>query len=162
MAHRARILSIVTAMCLAASPAVVSAKAAVSAKLTIEKIELVTKEGVTVTEVSIDERRVPGDLLRYRLDIANAGPDAANEVVINYPVPAEVRYEGETAPDTLVSVDGGKIFSKIKDLMVATGAPAGEAQMRVATFADVTHVRWPLGTLAANSKTSVIFRAVLK
>ena len=140
-------------------------KANISAKMTIEKIQLVTKDGVTVTEVSPDERRVPGDLLRYRLDVANAGPGAANEVVINYPVPAEVRYEGESAPDTLVSVDGGKTFAQLASLLIALppgSTAAGLPQSRPATFADVTHVRWPLGTLAPGSKVSVNFRAVLK
>ncbi len=165
MMRTSRILTYVAMIIGLALPLSLSAKANVSAKMTIEKIQLVTKDGVTLTEVSTDDRRVPGDLLRYRLDVANAGPDAANEMVINYPVPAEVRYEGESAPDTLVSVDGGKTYGPLASLVIALppgSTAAGAPQSRPATFADVTHVRWPIGTLAAGGKASVNFRAVLK
>ncbi len=163
MVRLSQILTSIALMAGSVLPLPLAAKATVSATMTIEKIQLVTKDGVTVTEVSPDERRVPGDLLRYRLDVANAGPDAANEVVINYPVPPEVRYEGESAPDTLVSVDGGQTYGPLARLVIAmTPGSADAPQSRPATFADVTHVRWPIGTLAPGSKVSVNFRAVLK
>jgi uncharacterized repeat protein (TIGR01451 family) len=145
---------------LMAAPAPSFAEAKVSAELKIEKLEAVTRDGAQIMIVAENQAKLPGDVLRYTISIANSGADAADNVVINYPVPAEVRYDGDAT--TPVSVDGGKTFGPIGTLLVTAMISNGVMAARPATFADVTHVRWDLGSVKPASRVSVSFQGVLK
>lgn len=49
------------------------------------------------------------------------------------PVPRKVAYQGSTREDEEVSVDGGRTWGRLGELVVGS---------RLATSEDVTHVRW--------------------
>jgi uncharacterized repeat protein (TIGR01451 family) len=157
-----RFTASIAAILLLASPVAALAEAKLSAELKIDKLEIVTRDGVQSTIIAESQTKTPGDLLRYQITVSNAGPDAADDVVINQPVPAELRYDGDERADTPVSVDGGESYGPISTRTVTVQSADGGFTNRPATFADVTHVRWTIGSVKPGEKISVSFRGVLK
>lgn len=106
---------------------------------------------------------VPGSEVLYVISYRNGGAKPANDIVINNPVPAQMRYQAGSAEGAgtrvEVSVDGGKQFGALEALQVkgADGKP------RAARAEDVTHLRWTvLGAVAPGKAGSVSYRAVVK
>lgn len=103
---------------------------------------------------------VPGSEVTYVVTYRNTGAEPADAVTIDNPVPAELVYvasAGDRAIDA-VSVDGGSQYGVLAELTV-TGE---DGQPRPAQAADVTHLRWVLGSLPAGAEGTVSYVAKVK
>lgn len=103
----------------------------------------------------------PGELIRYRLDYSNDGADAAENVALVMPVPAEVTFieaSVEGAPSAVsYSADDGATFATRDAVMVADGD-----QARLASAAEITHIKWEFAEPIAPAATGTVsFRATL-
>jgi uncharacterized repeat protein (TIGR01451 family) len=109
------------------------------------------------------DRVVPGDQVVYTLEIRNTGTRAVPAPSVPFEIPEHMRYVADSAAgpgaEVSYSVDGGHTFDRPENLKVA--GPKG--QMRLATAADYTHIRWQLKHgLQGNSVAFARFRAVVK
>lgn len=117
-------------------------------------------DGTTKVSLAPAARVVPGDKVVFVLAYRNIGNQPIGNIVLSNPVPQGIAYRAPAAgsPAPEVSVDGST-FGSLPALRVATA----EGGQRAATAADVTHVRWRLGTpLPAGAKGQLSFQAVLK
>ena len=104
-----------------------------------------------------------GDTVFYTLEVRNTAPTSVQRPVVVYAVPAHMTYTADSAvgPGTEVSysVDDGKSFDAPENLRIQE--PGGN--VRAATAADYTHIRWQLkNALKGNSVAFVRFRARVK
>ena len=109
------------------------------------------------------DRVVPGDQVVYTLEIRNTGARAVPAPSVPFEIPDHMRYVADSAAgpgaEVSYSVDGGHTYDRPENLRVA--GPKG--QMRPATAADYTHIRWQLKhSLKGNSVAFARFRAVVK
>ncbi len=104
---------------------------------------------------------VPGTEVFYVITYRNTGDQPAEKIAITNPVPAELEYVAVLGPASAnqVSVDGGKQYGALASLSV----PDADGKPRAAQAADVTHVRWMLGTaVSPGDGGKVSFKARLK
>lgn len=106
---------------------------------------------------------VPGAEIIYVITYRNTGAKAAENVVVNNPVPVGLAFVPGSAQGAgtraEVSVDQGKNFGALETLRIkgANGA------LRAAKGDDVSNVRWTvLAPLVPAASGSVTYRAVLK
>jgi uncharacterized repeat protein (TIGR01451 family) len=109
------------------------------------------------------DRVVPGDEVIYTLEIRNTGQAPVLAPSVRFAIPNHMRYIADSAAgpgaEVSFSVDGGRTFDLPENLLVAGQA----GQLRPATAADYTHIRWQLKhRLNANSVAFARFRAVVK
>jgi uncharacterized repeat protein (TIGR01451 family) len=109
------------------------------------------------------DRIVSGDTVIYTLEVRNTAPTSVPRPVVTYAIPTHMIYLADSAvgPATEVtySVDAGRSFDAPENLRVQE--PGG--QLRSATAADYTHIRWQLkNALKGNSVAFVRFRAQAK
>lgn len=109
------------------------------------------------------DRVVSGDTVIYTLEVRNTALTSVSRPVVIYPVPEHMIYTADSAvgPGTEVtfSVDAGRSFDAPENLRIQE--PGGE--LRAATAADYTHIRWQLkNPLKGNSVAFVRFRARMK
>jgi uncharacterized repeat protein (TIGR01451 family) len=109
------------------------------------------------------DRVVSGDTVFYTLEVRNTAPTTVPRPVVTYPIPTHMTYLPDSAvgPGTQVtySVDAGRSFDAPENLRIQE--PDG--QLRAATAADYTHIRWQLkNALKGNSVAFVRFRARVK
>jgi uncharacterized repeat protein (TIGR01451 family) len=104
-------------------------------------------------------RVVPGDRVVFQVAYRNTGKQAASDVVITNPVPAQMAYAGVAggSPAPEVSIDGVR-FGTLAQFSVR----GADGRVRAATGADVRVVRWRLNPIAAGGSGQVAFRAILK
>lgn len=116
-------------------------------------------DGTTRVELAAPGRVTPGDRVVYQITVRNSGSQAARDLVIANPVPAQLAYAGpaQGSPAPELSIDGQR-FAPIAQL-TARGA---NGQLRPATMADVRVVRWRLASVPAGGSANVSFRAILK
>lgn len=106
---------------------------------------------------------VPGDTVIYTIDYVNRADKPATGVVIDNPVPENMRYVDKSAEGTGTridfSVNKGKSYGPLATLKITTSA----GREKPATAADITSVRWTLEKpLPAGGKGSVSYRAKVK
>lgn len=116
----------------------------------------------TEKKLEVLERAAPGQEVIYVIRYRNSGSEPAENLVVNNPVPTQMRYVAGSAEGTgttvLVSVDGNN-FGELSSLTVTTG----DGNSRPAQAQDVTAVRWILnGSLPPGGSGEVRYRAVLK
>jgi uncharacterized repeat protein (TIGR01451 family) len=109
------------------------------------------------------DRVVSGDTVIYTLEVRNTALASVARPVVIYPVPEHMTYTPDSAvgPGTEVtySVDAGRSFDVPENLRIQE--PGG--QLRAATAADYTHIRWQLkNALKGNSVAFLRFRAQVK
>ena len=109
------------------------------------------------------DRVVSGDAVLYTLEVRNTAPTSLPRPTVTYPIPEHMTYTPDSAvgPGTEVtySVDTGRSFDTPENLKIQE--PGG--QVRAATAADYTHIRWQLkNPLKGNSVAFVRFRARVK
>jgi len=109
------------------------------------------------------DRVVSGDAVLYTLEVRNTAPTSLPRPTVTYPIPEHMTYTPDSAvgPGTEVtySVDAGRSFDTPENLKIQE--PGG--QVRAATAADYTHIRWQLkNPLKGNSVAFVRFRARVK
>ena len=102
-----------------------------------EKMEWQKLEG----EVAVQ----PGDILRYDVVSSNTGEIAAEKLVVNQPIPAQMTYvigsaKGNDAAEATYSIDNGVTF--VAEPMVEVTLPDGTVEMQPAPAEAYTHVKW--------------------
>ena len=148
----------------------------IDSKILVERNDE-TESGEIVTTL-VDPATVkviPGDKLLFINAYRNTGQTAVTGFVVNNPVHAAVALTEVVDDWALVSVDGGKTFGKLAELMVtetatvATGAgetaeaPQPKQITRPAIASDVTHIRWVLeAPIAPGASGELRFRGVVK
>ena len=109
------------------------------------------------------DRVVSGDAVLYTLEVRNTAPTSLPRPTVTYPIPEHMTYTPDSAvgpgTDVTYSVDAGRSFDTPENLKIQE--PGG--QVRAATAADYTHIRWQLkNALKGNSVAFVRFRARVK
>jgi len=122
----------------------------------------VNANGEKVVEWVKASKVVPGTVIRYVNSLANSGIKSATKLVINNPIPENMEYVANTASCQSMchisySIDGGKTFKEASDLLVGVGQ-----ERHVAKASEYTNIRWVLNSLAATSKSAVMYNARLK
>ncbi|MBD2101036.1 DUF11 domain-containing protein [Leptolyngbya sp. FACHB-261] len=87
----------------------------------------------------------PSDVLRYTIRGANAGNEAARNLVFTQPIPQQTTYVLESATSAsgaglTYSIDNGKTF--VEKPMIKVTLPNGRIEERPAPAEAYTHVRW--------------------
>jgi uncharacterized repeat protein (TIGR01451 family) len=123
----------------------------------------VSRHGTDAVQLQPAKRVVPGDQIVYTLEIRNTGAAAVPAPSVSYAIPEHMAYIADSAvgPGAVVSysVDGGHTFDRPDNLKVA----GPEGQLRAATAADYTHIRWQLRhPLKADSVAFARFRTLVK
>ncbi|NQY12498.1 MAG: DUF11 domain-containing protein [Henriciella sp.] len=103
----------------------------------------------------------PGEQVRYRLAFTNEGDAPAEGVSLVMPVPGEVTLLEDTiegaASAVMFSADNGDSFALRTATLIADGD-----RMRVATAAEITHIKWDFAEpVAAGASGAISFMAVL-
>ena len=119
--------------------------------------------GRETTKLTSAERVVSGDTVIYTLEVRNTAPTSVPRPVVTYAIPTHMTYTPDSAvgpgADVSYSVDAGRSFDAPENLRIQE--PGG--QVRAATAADYTHIRWQLkNALKGNSVAFVRFRARAK
>jgi uncharacterized repeat protein (TIGR01451 family) len=135
----------------------------ISIKAIAEVEQSSQSHGRETTKLIQADRVVSGDTVIYTLEVRNTAATSVPRPVVTYPVPEHMAYTPDSAvgPGTEVtfSVDAGRSFDAPENLRIQE--PGGE--LRVATAADYTHIRWQLkNPLKGNSVAFVRFRARVK
>ena len=109
------------------------------------------------------DRVVPGDEVFYTLEIKNTGPTPLPTPTVDFAIPEHMRYVANSAvgagAEVSYSIDGGHTFDRPENLTVA----AGGGELRAATAAEYTHIRWRLKhVLKPKAMALARFRAVVK
>ncbi len=138
-------------------------KGAIELTMTVfEEVEVINKQGETVSKLIDPESIVPGDKVVYTTEYHNKGEKKADQVAITNPVPKNLIYidgsaEHSGAP-VVFSFDDGKHFDLANKLMIKND----DGTHRVATSKDYTHIRWIIESMAPQDKGIVQFSAKLK
>ena len=135
----------------------------ISIKAIAEVEQSSQSHGRETTKLIPADRVVSGDTVIYTLEVRNTAPISVPRPIVIYPVPEHMTYTPDSAvgPGTEVtySVDAGRSFDVPENLTIQE--PGG--QLRAATVADYTHIRWQLkNALKGNSVAFVRFRARVK
>lgn len=148
----------VAAMFALASPAQAFQRVEFSQRIELEKVDI-GASGQRSISFAEPEVVIPGDRLRYRLQLENKTAEPAANLSFINPMPREIRFVGTDDLDGFaVSINGGASFGSLDELRVTVPGAAS----RPATREDVTHVQWTLAEpLAAGAvKTVTFFGAV--
>lgn len=142
------------------------------------KLEMSVDKQITVTDADGKEVQEwqalegeatvqPGDVLRYAVNSSNAGDIAAEKLVIEQPIPAQMTYvigsqKGNSAATPTYSIDNGETF--VAEPMVEVVIDeAGNTEMRPAPAEAYTHVKWTFSdALDAEEAVSVSHAVVVK
>lgn len=120
-----------------------------------EKVTLYTPKDIAV---------VPGDKLIFTLEVINTGAAPAAGFRATNPMPGAVQFTSVAEDWAEVSVDGGNNWGELPALTVKAKDASGAAEVeRLATAADVTHVRWVFAdAIAPGAKRTISYRGVVK
>ena len=104
----------------------------------------------------------PGDIVQYTLSYANRGDEAAKDAVIDDPIPKGTSFIASSAiapgAEVTFSSDGGKTFATPVKLTYEIRLPSGQADQRIATPGEYTHIRFTIKQVPAGASGSVAFR----
>lgn len=118
-------------------------------------VEKTDANGSIKQEWQAPQNMVPGTVVGYRIEIKNSGKEAAKDLIINNPIPANTTYIADSArgADASIdySVDSGKTFAQPAQLLVIKNGKKVQA-----SAADYTHIRWTFNKALApkNSTTA--------
>jgi uncharacterized repeat protein (TIGR01451 family) len=144
-------------------PACLAAPDPISIRSIAEVEQSRQSQGRETTKLIPADRVVSGDTVIYTLEVRNTAPISVRRPIVTYAIPTHMTYLPESAvgPGTEVtySVDAGRSFDAPENLKVQEAG----GQLRAATAADYTHIRWQLkNPLKGNSVAFVRFRAQMK
>ncbi len=137
--------------------------AGLTANQTVEvAIVSIDDQGEQSVAYQIAEEVAPGDEIRYVLNYANDGGDAASNVRLDMPVPTEINLiEGSVeagSANVTYSIDSGETFSARGDLTISVNG-----QVRTATAEEITHIRWSFAdSIAPGDIGTISYRGVLQ
>lgn len=128
----------------------------------IDKV-MMDKDGKKETKRMLAKKVAPDGEVIYTNTFKNISSKPAGNIVINNPIPQNMRYSvgSASAANTEItySVDGGKTFTTEDKLTVTTK----EGRTRPAAADDYTNIRWTYkGELAAGQSGTAVFKAVVK
>lgn len=132
----------------------------VQVAITAEKVVMVEEGGKQIEKREPAADVLPGDVIVYTLQYENKGDEAAQNVVLNDPIPQGASYVVASvfspAADVSFSVDG-KAFNK-PSLLTYTVKKNGKAEQRQASPEQYTHIRWVVKKIPAGKSGVVGFR----
>lgn len=147
-------------VCLLLLPSLAWAAPDIQVSITAEKVVVVEKDGKQVEKRVSATDVVPGDVIVYTLQYENKGDEAAQNVVLNDPIPQGTSYIVASAFGPLAevrfSVDG-KTFKK-PSLLTYTVNKNGKTEQRKASPEQYTHIRWIVKKIPAGKSGVVGFR----
>lgn len=159
------IVASLTGLLLVSAPLQVrAAKGHIEMRTEVRKVETYTdKEGNKKQREVKPDKVIPSDELLYTIYFRNVSKESASNIVINDPIPENMRYKKGSAfgsgTEITFSVDGGKTFATPDKLKVNSG----QGGLKTATETDYTHIRWIFKpVLGPGEKGTVQFRAILK
>jgi uncharacterized repeat protein (TIGR01451 family) len=161
------LLSLLTFVALAASPALAQGVAAPKALVvTAENLMAGDSQHKAAASRGHDPKELmPGDVVRYRLTFTNVTPHAVKSVVFDNPLPAGLRYQSGTAASDRqqvviqYSIDSGKSYSAQPMIEVEVD---GQRVQRPAPADMYTHIRWSVqGSVLPGAVVRAEFRAQL-
>lgn len=136
---------------------------ALTAAQTVQKeVTVVGADGTPQRVLESADKVVPGERIVYTLNYTNDEAEAASDIVLTMPIPKEVTFvEGSAdARNATVtySADNGQSFGSRQSVMLLDGA----GNVRAASAADLTHVRWTItNPVAAGTSGQLAFSADL-
>ena len=151
------------ALLLAASVVPSAAAGGLVATQTIERqVRVSQSDGEVVIRWEPAGRASPGDHLRYSMTWRNETGQAADNVVLSVPVPAEMKYlENSASADGVLvtySADGGASFAPRGSLTISA-----DGATRSALSEEITHLRWSfVDAIPPDTEGVLRFSAVLK
>lgn len=152
---------------LALSAAILASGVSASALTATQKVEkeitIQQADGTNVTELVSAAEVTPGEKIVYTVSYTNDSAEAATDIVLAMPVPADVRYlEGSADRRGAVvrySADGGASFVA-RDALVL---PAIGGGTRSASSDDITHIQWRIaGPVPVGTSDKIAFKARLR
>ncbi len=158
--------AVVLCLLLSAGLVLADGKGKLTLKITTEKEIVVEDEKGKKKLKRVDLTKVnaiPGDEVILTLSYKNVGKEKTDGVVINYPIPEEMRYKGFSAEGKgtkiTFSIDKGKTYDRPEKLTVIDM----EGKVVPAMPKDYTHIRWTFGqAVAPGKKGKVGFRTFIK
>ncbi len=128
-----------------------------------EEIVRVNAEGEKVIEYIEAESVIPNDILLYTITYENVGQETAENLVINNPIPADMKYLADSAAgeDTIIrfSIDNGNSFDFPGNLFITLD----DGSKRQALAGEYTNIQWRLDkSLPVKASGKVTYRAQLK
>jgi len=122
----------------------------------------VVESGKKIIRRGTPDKAVPGTEVIFTDTFENVSDKAAGDIVINNPIPENMKYKGGSAFCTncaiVFSADGGKTFDVAENLKLR----GADGKLHTALPGQYTHIRWSYqGQLAAGKSGEVGFRAVI-
>ena len=115
-------------------------------------------DGESSVELIEPDTIVPGDKLIFTTAYSNTGLEPVENFVVTNPVPPAVRLAEDSNFDLLVSVDNGENWGDLAELSVE----GEDGNLRSATHADVTHLRWTLASVAPGESGKLEYSAIIR
>lgn len=147
-------------VCLLLLPSLALAAPDVKVEITAEKIVLVEQNGKQIEKRVLATDVLPGDVIVYTLQYENKGDEAAQNVVLNDPIPQGTSYVVASAfspaAEVSFSIDG-KTF-KNPSLLTYMVKKNGKTEQRKASPEQYTHIRWLVKKIPAGKSGVVGFR----
>jgi len=139
----------------------------VTIRTSVEKEQVIIIDGTQQVRFAAADAAAPGEILRFTLDYANTGDEAATGVVLDNPVPAGAVYLADSATaeevdELLFSIDGGASFKQPAQLIVNVTLENGRTENRVAAPEQYTHIRWLINRLPAGETGQVSYKALVE
>lgn len=143
--------------------AAVSANALTATQKVEKEITVQQPDGTNITRLVSAEEVTPGEKIVYTVAYTNNAAEAATDIVLAMPVPADVRFiEGTAERDGAIvrySADGGASFVE-RDALVL---PAVGGGTRAANADDITHIQWKIaGPVPVGTSDKILFKARLR
>ena len=153
----------ILALSAAALASTISAQALTATQKVEKEISVQNADGSTRTRLVSAAEVTPGEKVVYTVSYTNDSSEAATDIVLAMPVPADVRYLEGTAdrPGAIVrySTDGGSSFVERSALVL----PAVGGGTRAASADDITHIQWRIaGPVGVGTSDEVSFKARLR
>lgn len=134
------------------------AKPEVKIEATAQKAVVVEENGQQVTKMVTADSVEPGQHIHFTLSYSNNGDEAAHDVVIDNPLPADTVYvAGSASGKPQFSIDQGRHFAPADELMEQT-----EEGERRAEESNYTHIRWTIPEIAPQQMGEVKFQVKVK
>jgi uncharacterized repeat protein (TIGR01451 family) len=126
-----------------------------------KRINVVDKDGKTVSTRARVDTAVPGDEIIYTTTFENISNKPAGNIVITNPIHNDTTYLMANGVNTEItfSIDGGYEYALPDKLIVTTN----EGDTRPALPSDYTNLRWVYkGVLGVGETSKVSFHTVIK
>ena len=141
-------------------PSLALAAPDVQVAITAEKIVVVEEGGKHIEKRVAASDVLPGDVIVYTLQYENKGDEAAQNVVLNDPIPQGTSYVVASAfspaAEVSFSIDG-KTFKK-PSLLTYMVKKNGKTEQRKASPEQYTHIRWVVKNIPAGKSGVVGFK----